>query len=422
MMFDKHDCTNWWISQSVLMKMGYTRAGFQEKVNSQRKLNWLSDLFLKLNPVYPISIKTDCEIHQICFGGNGACPHRDCRKGHFPRLFWWKWGTLDFKKRVNFHVCFDVNRDGACPDFRKWWISRPDFKKFRKWWISGNSPLSEMRKCPISIKTNVEIHLFLKSGVPHFHQNRSGNWPFLQCAHTPFPSKQIWKFTFFWNTDIPHFHQNRRGNSPFPEIWCAAFPSKQTWKLTFSAMRTCPICTNLKTDLEFHRFLKCGHAPFPGPSKQTWKWTFSVVLTCTISNKTDLDIHLSSFWNFESSGPDRRGNSPFSEIRCAAFPWKQTWRFTCFWNPDMPHFHQNRFRNSPFSEIRTCPISTKTAGPSRTWRFTFFWNPDMPHWHQNICANSPFSEIWCAHWQLPSKQTWKLTFPAMRTYPICIKR
>jgi len=53
-----------------------------------------------------------------------------------------------------------------------------------------------------------EIHHFLnflKSGLEIHH--------FLKSGHAPsrLTSKQTWKFTLFLKSSVPHFHQNRRG-------------------------------------------------------------------------------------------------------------------------------------------------------------------------------------------------------------------
>jgi len=52
---------------------------------------------------------------------------------------------------------------------------------------------SQMRTCPISIKTDLKTQFFPTSGVPHFHQNRFGNFIFSDIRCAQFPSKQIWR-------------------------------------------------------------------------------------------------------------------------------------------------------------------------------------------------------------------------------------
>jgi len=104
----------------------------------------------------------------------------------------------------------------------------------------------------------------------------------------------------------------------------------------------------------------------------------------------------------------------------------------------MPHFHRNRLGNSPFSGIRTCPLSTQTYleihpfleycvskfHPNRfgfifpeiqffllpskqTWKLTFFWNPVCPTPPQTNLEIHFFLNRTCP---IPLKQTWKVIF------------
>jgi len=102
------------------------------------------------------------------------------------------------------------------------------------------------------------FYFFFPSNPETFHvrlakkTKKAGNLLFLKSEHAPFPfKKQLGNSLFLIiltclisiKTDV-EIHL-------FLESGHASFPSKQIWKSTFSEIRTCPI--SIKTDVEIHR-------------------------------------------------------------------------------------------------------------------------------------------------------------------------
>jgi len=200
------------------------------------------------------------------------------------------------------------------------------------------------------IETDGRIHLLLKSG--HFHFSTKHIWQFIFSGKCLISVTTELDIRFFRNLDMAYFHQNRRGNSPFAGILCAPLPPKQTWKFTFFWDPVCLISS--QTDVEipvfsnadmphFHQnrfgdpfLLKSGHTPFP--SKLTWKFAFSAMRTWSISITTDLEIQIFRNPGMPHFHQNRRGNSPFSGIWCAQTSLQTHLEIHICWNPVCPIF------------------------------------------------------------------------------------
>jgi len=158
-------------------------------------------------------------------------------------------------------------------------------------------------------------------------------------------------------------------------------------------------------------FLRSRHATFP--PKQIWK---------------KKSLFLDSQFNFLESGLTPCPTNLIRKFTCSE---TRTWPIStptvgspiqCFWNPDLPHFHPNRFGDSLFAESRHAPLPSKHTCQ---WQFTLFWNPvclisppavleihflwnrDMFNFPPNTSVNSLFVES--GHVPFPPQQMWTFT-------------
>ena len=104
----------------------------------------------------------------------------------------------------------------------------------------------------MSSNIDVEIYLFLESGVPHFHQNRRENSLFSAILTWPMSFKTDVDIDLLCNPDMPNSHPNRFGNSVLLKSGHSPIPPQQMCKFTFSWHHVCPIF--IQTDFEIHRF------------------------------------------------------------------------------------------------------------------------------------------------------------------------